>query len=256
MPRIDLNCDAGESYGDWTMGDDAAMFKLVTSVNIACGGHAGDARTMADSIALAADNNLGIGAHPSFEDRANFGRRCLLMTAQEIERMVAYQVGGLAAIAALQGITLDHVKAHGALSNLAAVEREVADAIARATHAISPDLILLAVAGTQLQWAGERANLFTVAEGFADRSYDAEGQLVPRSQAGAVIHDANIAALRCVDMASGRGLPRIDGGFVACEVQSICVHGDTPGAVKITAACRQALELAGYEVESFSRGRH
>jgi UPF0271 protein len=252
VPQIDLNCDAGESYGDWTMGDDVAMFKLVSSVNIACGGHAGDIRTMADSIHLAVENELGIGAHPSFEDKLNFGRRRLVMSPIEIERMVAYQVGGLAAIAALQGIRLDHVKAHGALSNLAAVEKEVADAIARATRAISPDLILLAVAGTQLQSAGERANLKTIAEGFADRSYDARGQLTPRSQPGAVIHDATLAAQRCVDMATGMGLPRIDGGFVACEVQSICVHGDTPGAVAITTACRQALESAGFEVTSFA----
>ncbi len=253
VPRIDLNCDAGESFGDWTMGDDTAMFKLVSSVNIACGGHAGDTRTMSDSLTLAGENGLGIGAHPSFEDKPNFGRRRLIMSALEIERMVAYQVGGLAAIATLQGITLDHVKAHGALSNLAAVERDVADAIARATRAISPDLALLAVAGTELQWAGERANLLTVAEGFADRAYDAGGQLVPRTQQGAVIHDPEIAAQRCVDMAQGRGLPRIDGGFVSCKVQSICVHGDTPGAVNITRACRQTLESAGFDIVSFAR---
>jgi UPF0271 protein len=201
MPRIDLNCDAGESYGDWTMGDDTAMFKLVSSVNIACGGHAGDTRTMSDSLTLAAD----------------------------------------------------HVKAHGALSNLAAVDRDVSDAIASATRAISPDLVLLAVAGTELQWAGERANLLTIAEGFADRAYDAAGQLVPRAQQGAVIHDPDIAAQRCVDMATGKGLPKIDGGFVSCSVQSICVHGDTPGAVEITRACRQSLESAGFDVVSFSR---
>jgi UPF0271 protein len=253
MPRIDLNCDAGESYGDWSMGDDAAMFKLVSSVNIACGGHAGDTRTMSDSLALAGELNLGIGAHPSFEDKPNFGRRRVTMSAREIERMVAYQVGGLAAIAALQGITLDHVKAHGALSNLAAVERDVSDSIARATRAISPDLILLAVAGTELQWAGARANLLTIAEGFADRAYEATGQLVPRTQQGAVIHDPEVAAQRCVDMASGKGLPRIDGGFVLCEVQSICVHGDTPGAVDITRACRMSLESAGFDIRSFSR---
>ena len=253
MPRIDLNCDAGESYGDWTMGDDAAMFELVSSVNIACGGHAGDTRTMSDSLTLAAEYAIGIGAHPSFEDKPNFGRRQLVMSAQEIERMVAYQVGGLAAIAALQGITLDHVKAHGALSNLAAVDRDISDAIARATRAISPDLALLAVAGTELQWAGERANLLTIAEGFADRAYDAAGQLVPRTQQGAVIHDPEIAAQRCVDMAMGRGLPKLDGGFVSCSVQSICVHGDTPGAVRITSACRQSLESAGFDIVSFSR---
>ncbi len=248
MPRIDLNCDAGESYGGWTMGDDTAMFKLVSSVNIACGGHAGDTRTMSNSLILAVENGLAIGAHPSFEDKLNFGRRRVVMSAQEIERMVAYQIGGLAAIAALQGITLDHVKVHGALSNLAAVDRSVSEAIARATRAISPDLALLAVAGTELQWAGERANLLTIAEGFADRAYDAAGQLVPRTQQGAVIHDPDIAAQRCVDMATGKGLPKIDGGFVSCSVQSICVHGDTTGAVEITRACRKSLESAGFDI--------
>lgn len=253
MSRIDLNSDAGESYGDWVMGDDPAMFKLVSSVNIACGGHAGDGQTMAHSIQLAIENDLGIGAHPSFEDKLNFGRRRVVMSAREIERMVAYQIGGFAAICALQGRQLDHVKAHGALSNLAAVDKEVADAIALATRTVSPDLILLAVAGTQLQVAGEDAGLRTIAEGFADRSYDEFGQLTPRSQPGAVIHDADIAAQHCLDMAMGKGLPRLDGGYFACEVQSICVHGDTPGAVKIAANCRQMLQDASFDIVSFSK---
>lgn len=252
MTWIDLNCDAGESYGAWKMGDDEAMFALVSSVNIACGGHAGDSRTMYDSIAIATQNGLGIGAHPSFEDKLNFGRRKLAMTSTEIERMVAFQIGGLAAIAALQGAKLDHVKAHGALANLAAAERDIADAIARATRAISPDLILLAIAGTELQGAGVRANLNTVAEGFADRSYDHDGQLTPRSQQGAVIYDATQAAKNCLAMAQGRGLPCIDGSFIAAEVQSICVHGDTAGAVQIASRCRSELESAGFKIHSFS----
>jgi len=255
MSRIDLNCDAGEGFGDWKMGDDAAMFALVSSVNIASGGHAGDSSTMTDSIALAVDNGLGIGAHPSFEDKRYFGRRVMKLTPAEIEQMVAYQVGGLAAIAALQGQALNHVKAHGALANLAALERPVADAIASATRAISPDLILLAIAGTELQAAGERANLHTVAEGFADRSYDRAGQLTPRSQPGAVIHNAQISAQNSVAMASGKGLPCIDGSYIPCEVQSICVHGDTPGAVVIAQSCRDALEAAGFSIRSFSASR-
>jgi UPF0271 protein len=253
VSRIDLNSDAGESFGDWVMGDDAAMFKLVSSVNIACGGHAGDGHTMARSIQLAIENNLGIGAHPSFEDKLNFGRRRVVMTAREIERMVAYQVGGFAAMCALQGRELDHVKAHGALSNLAAVDKDVANAIAQATRTVSPDLILLAVAGTELQIAGERSGLRTIAEGFADRSYDEHGQLTPRSQQGAVIHDADVAAQHCLDMAMGKGLPRLNGGYFACEVQSICVHGDTPGAVKIASSCRHSLQDAGFDIVSFSK---
>ena len=207
---------------------------------------------MSDTLALAKENEMGIGAHPSFADKLNFGRRRLDMTPGEIERLVAYQVGGLAGIAALQGIELNHVKAHGALANLAAVERAVADAIARATRAISPDLILLAIAGTELQRAGLAAGLRTVAEGFADRSYDHHGQLVPRSQPGAVIHDPEVAARRCVEMAMGKGLPRIEGGHVAADVESICVHGDTPGAVQVAMLCRQQLEAAGFDLIPFS----
>lgn len=252
MLWIDLNSDAGESFGAWSMGDDPAMFALVSSVNIACGGHAGDSLTMYDSIAMATQNGLGIGAHPSFEDKLNFGRSKIAMSAQEIERMVAFQVGGLAAIAALQGVKLNHVKAHGALANLAATERDIADAIARATRAISPDLILLAIAGTELQGAGERANLNTIAEGYADRSYDHNGQLTSRTQKGAVIHDPEQAAKNCLAMAQGKGLPCVDGGFIAARVQSICVHGDTAGAVEIASRCRTELESAGFEIRSFS----
>lgn len=253
MPTIDLNSDAGESFGNWKMGDDGRLFEIVSSVNIACGGHAGDHQTMHDSIKLAQKNGLGIGAHPSFEDKVQFGRRIIPMSASEIERMVAYQVGGLNAIAALQGTQLNHVKAHGALANLAAADRTVANAIARASKAVDPNLILLAIAGTELQKAGEQAGLKTVAEGFADRSYDKNGLLIPRGQEGAVIHDPALAAQRCVDMANGKGLPRLDGGYVQCEVQSICVHGDTPGAVKIAYSCRQQLEAAGFVIQSFSQ---
>ena len=249
--KIDLNCDAGESFGDWTMGDDAAMFALVSSVNIACGGHAGDRRSMTRSITLAAEHGLGIGAHPSYEDKLNFGRQPVSMSPREIESMVAYQVGGLAAIAATQGLTLGHVKAHGALANHAAADREAADAIARATRAVSADLVLLAIAATELQRAGERAGLRTVAEGYADRSYTDTGQLTPRSQPGALIHDPRVAARHCVEMARGDGLPMAGGGHFPCQVQSICVHGDTPGAVEITRACRQALEAAGFSIEPF-----
>lgn len=252
MSIIDLNCDAGESFGDWKMGEDEQMFEIVSSVNIACGGHAGDAQTMAAAITLANKNNLGIGAHPSYEDKAMFGRRVIPMSATDVERMVAYQIGGLGAIAALQGLALNHVKAHGALANLAATEISVANAIARATSAVDSELILLAIAGTALQTAGERAGLRTIAEGFADRSYDAKGLLVPRGLEGAVIHDPDIAAQRCVEMAQGKGLPRLEGGYVPSEVQSICVHGDTPGAVQIAQACRQQLEAAGFTIRSFS----
>ena len=174
------------------------------------------------------------------------------MSANEVERMVSYQIGGFAAIAALQGKKVNHVKAHGALANLAAENKQVANAIARAVYAVDKHLILLAIAGTQLQYAGERAQLHTVAEGFADRAYDKQGLLVPRSIQGAVIKDAKIAAQRSVEMAQGKGLPCIEGGYIACQVESICVHGDTPGAVGITQMVREELISAGFKIQSFS----
>lgn len=248
MRKIDLNCDAGENYGPWQMGDDASMFALVSSVNIACGGHAGDYASMSAALKLAKKHGVAIGAHPSFEDKEAFGRRCLPLSVIEIERMVAYQVGGLAAIAATLGLKLNHVKAHGALANLGAKEKAVADAIARATKAVDKSYRLLAISGTQLQDAGERAGLHTIAEGFADRAYDAQGQLVSRSIEGAVIHDTQVAAKRCLKMAQGLGVITQGGHQIPLHVESICVHGDTPGAVHIASACRQLLLEDGFTI--------
>lgn len=250
--RVDLNSDLGEAFGPWAMGDDEAMMDIVTSVNVACGGHAGDPTTMAHTVRAAADRGLAIGAHPGFADKEGFGRRIIPMGLAEVERLVAAQVGALAGVAALEGTVLAHVKAHGALANLGAREDEVADAIARAVAAVDDGLVLLAIAGTALERAGERAGLRVAREGFADRAYTDDGQLAPRGTEGAVLHDAGAAAERAVAMAEGRGLPLLSGGWRPQEVDSICVHGDTPGAVEMARHTRAALEEAGFEIASFA----
>ncbi len=250
--QVDLNSDLGESFGPWTMGDDEAMMDVVTSVNVACGGHAGDPTTMADTVRAAAGRGLGIGAHPGFADKEGFGRRVIPLSTVEVERLVAAQVGALAGIAALEEATLTHVKAHGALANLAAREDEVADAVARAVRAVDAGLVLLAIAGTALERAADRIGLPVAREGFADRAYTDDGHLAPRGQPGAVLHDPDEAARRAVAMAEGRGLPLLSGGWRPQEVDSICVHGDTPGAVEMARRTRAALEAAGFTIARFA----
>jgi UPF0271 protein len=249
---MDLNSDLGESFGPWSMGDDEAMMTVVTSVNIACGGHAGDPTTMARTVRAASAGGLAIGAHPGFADKEGFGRRTIPMTTTAVERLVAAQVGALAGVAALEGAGLTHVKAHGALANLAAREADVADAIARAVVAVDDALVLLAIAGTALERAADRAGLAVAREGFADRAYTDDGQLAPRGQPGAVLEDPDEAAQRAVAMAEGRGLPLLPGGWRDQAVDSICVHGDTPGAVEMARRTRAALEEAGFTIAPFA----
>jgi UPF0271 protein len=249
---MDLNSDLGESFGPWSMGDDEAMMTVVSSVNVACGGHAGDPATMARTVRAASAGGLAIGAHPGFADKEGFGRRTIPMTTAAVEQLVAAQVGALAGVAALEGAELTHVKAHGALANLAAREDDVADAIARAVVAVDDALVLLAIAGTALERAAVRAGLRVAREGFADRAYTDDGQLAPRGQPGAVLADPAEAAERAVAMAEGRGLPLLSGGWREQAVDSICVHGDTPGAVEMARRTRTALEDAGFTIAPFA----
>lgn len=252
MPRaIDLNADLGESYGPWRMGDDAAMLSLVTSASVACGGHAGDAETMFQTLRLARDNGVSVGAHPGFADREGFGRRLIPHSGPEVERLVAAQLGALMGIAALAGTTVRFVKPHGALGNWAAAEPAAAEAVARAVAAVSPDLALLAISGTELERAGRAEGLEVYSEIFADRAYLADGRLAPRAREGAVLHDAEAAAQRLLDfLATGR-MPVIDGGHVALEAHSICVHGDGPAAVAMARRVRAALEAEGVTFAPF-----
>jgi len=246
--RIDLNADVGESFGVYKLGRDEDLIPLITSANVACGFHAGDPGIMRATVTLAREHEVAVGAHPGFPDLVGFGRRDLNASPREVEDAVAYQIGALAGIAAGQGVRLQHVKAHGALYNMAVRSRPVADAVARATAAIDRTLILLGLPGSELIEAGKRAGLRTAAEGFADRAYQRDGGLVPRTQSGAVIDVPDTVVDRAVAMVRERAVVAIDGSRVSIDVETICVHGDTPGAAAIASRIRHALASAGIEV--------
>jgi UPF0271 protein len=248
---IDLNSDLGEGYGPWRAGDDAAMLRVVTSANIACGGHASDPETMFETLSLARDCGVIVGAHPGYADREGFGRRIIPCTAGEIERFTAVQIGALMGAAALAGTQVRYVKPHGALGNLAADDRSVADAIARAIAAVSRDLALLAISGAELEAAGERCGLAVYSEVFADRAYLANGRLVPRSRAGAMIEDAHVAGQRLVGFLATGLMPTLDGPHVPLKAQSVCVHGDSEGAVAMARIVREALVADGFTLAPF-----
>ncbi|MBE9607148.1 LamB/YcsF family protein [Acetobacteraceae bacterium H6797] len=249
--KIDLNSDLGESFGPWQMGDDAAMLRIVTSANIACGGHASDPETMFKTLTLAREQGVVAGAHPGFADREGFGRRLIPHTLAEVERLVASQVGALMGVAALVGTKVRFVKTHGALGNWAAAEPDVAAAVARAVKAISPDLAMLAISGTALDRAGRDAGLPTFSEIFADRGYLSNGQLVPRSKPGAMLHDPEEAASRLVEFISTGLMPVIDGPPIRLDATSICVHGDGPSAVALAQHVKKRLTEAGITIAPF-----
>ncbi|MCD2315519.1 5-oxoprolinase subunit PxpA [Sphingomonas sp. IC-11] len=251
MVTIDLNADLGEGFGPWAMGDDAAMFALVTSANVACGGHASDPETMFRTLCLARDNDVVVGAHPSYPDLAGFGRRRLPVSEAEVERFVAAQIGSILAVASLAGHPVRYVKPHGALANVAAAERAVAEAIVRSVQAVDRRLAILAISGTELESAASRAGLRVFSEIYADRAYTAAGQLVPRSAPGAVIHDADAAAARLLAFFDGGAMPTIDGASIKLAADSICVHGDNPAAVAMAARVRSALEGQGLKIAPF-----
>ena len=250
MPSIDINCDMGESFGAWTLGDDAAILPHVTSANIACGFHAGDPGTMRRTIELALANGVAVGAHPGLPDLAGFGRRTMDVTAEETFGLVAYQVGALAGIAAACGIRLRHVKAHGALYNMAGTRRDLADAIARAVKAVDASLVLFALAGTEVVRAGLDAGLRVAEEVFADRRYTAAGTLVSRREPGAVIADSRDAVRQAVRLARDGVVAALDGSEVRLRADTICVHGDTPNAATHARELRAALAVAGIEVRA------
>ena len=252
MRTIDLNCDCGEGFGAYAMGDDAAMLDIVTSANVACGFHAGDPDIMAKTFARAKAKNVAVGAHPGFDDRAGFGRRPMALTEAEIERLVAYQIGAAQALAALAGHKITHVKPHGALSNIAMADAGIARAIAKATRAVDAGLAFLAVSGTELERAGEAEGLKTVGEIYADRGYTDAGHLAPRSVPGAVLHDCDEAAARAIDMITSGEVISLSGKRVQVNIASICVHGDTPGAVAMAQAVRDALTSAGITPRAFA----
>lgn len=237
---IDLNADVGEG-----MGQDEDLLPLVTSANIACGIHAGDPATMSQTVELAKAHGVAVGAHPSYPDRAGFGRRAMVLTEDEIEGCVSIQVRALAEIAALYGVSLRHVKPHGAMYNVAAQDLKVANAIARAVAALDPSLVLVGLAGSELIEAGKRAGLRTASEVFADRGYRADGSLVPRGEPGDVLHDADAVVPRAVAMVRDGEVTAVDGARVALQVETLCVHGDTRNAAVLAARLKQGLLAAG-----------
>ena len=251
--RVDLNADVGESFGAWSLGQDPAVMKSITSANVACGFHAGDPGVMRATVALALEHGVAVGAHPGFPDLAGFGRRELQVAPRDVEDFVVYQIGALAGIAAAQGVRLRHVKPHGALFNMAVRDAALADAIARAVTMIDKSMILFGLPGSELIAAGQRAGLRTACEVFADRAYQPDGTLVPRQEHGAVIHDAETVVHRVIGMVRDRAVDAIDGTRVLLSIDTICVHGDTPGAAELAARIRAALEAANVDVIAVGR---
>lgn len=250
MNRIDLNSDLGESFGPWPMGQDEALMTSITSANIACGFHAGDPTVMRRTVRLAKAHGVAIGAHPGFQDLAGFGRREMNASASEVEDLVLYQVAALVGVAAAEGLQVQHVKAHGALYNMAARDAGLARAIARAVAAFDPSLVLFGLPNSELLREGERAGLRVAAEIFADRTYEPDGSLTSRRTPGSVIHDPDAVVSRAVRMIQTREVVTTTGSTLPLRADTLCLHGDTPGAAELARQMRSALEAAGITVAS------
>jgi len=243
MISIDLNSDTGEGIGM-----DAEVMTSISSANVACGFHAGDPAIMRKTVRLAIAAGVAVGAHPGFPDLAGFGRREMRVTPQEVEDMVLYQIGALAAIAQSEGVRLRHVKPHGALYTMAVVDRALADAIARAIAGFDRSLILFGLPASALIAAAEAVGLSTASEGFADRAYEPDGSLTPRSRPGAVIHEARLVVERAVRLATAGTVEAVDGSVLTLPVQTLCIHGDTPGAAELARELRAGLERVGIAI--------
>lgn len=245
---IDLNCDMGESYGAWNMGNDAAVLAFVSSANIACGFHGGDPATLRKTVAAALRQGVALGAHPSLQDLAGFGRRAIPITPDEAYDLVVYQIGALAGVAASQGAHLHHVKAHGALYNMAAKDEALARAISQAVKDVDASLMLYGLAGSKLIDAARAIGLAAAHEVFADRSYQNDGSLTPRTRVGAVIEDVDQAVAQAVRMVREGKVRSIDGKDVPVQADTLCIHGDQPNAPIFARAIREALARAGISV--------
>jgi UPF0271 protein len=251
---LDLNSDLGESFSAWRMGDDAAMLGIVTSANVACGFHAGDAVTARRTVRLAAQTGVAVGAHVGYRDLAGFGRRFLDVDTETLVNETLYQIGALRAVAAAEGVRVSYVKPHGALYNRIVHDEVQAAAVVEGVVLAGDDLALVGLPGSAVLRIAEQRGIRAVREAFADRAYRADGTLVPRSQPDAVIHDPAAVAERVLGLALAGTVRAIDGTTVAIDADSVCVHGDTPGAVAIARAVRAALEDAGVAVASFAAG--
>jgi UPF0271 protein len=248
---IDLNADLGESFGDWRMGNDAALLDVVSSANIACGFHAGDPDVMAETMRLAVAAGVGIGAHPGFPDLQGFGRRRIGMPHQTLGNIVRYQLGAAQALARASGAEVRHLKLHGALANMASEDAALAAACYEAAVSVAPDIIIVVLAGTAQHDAAKQLGCRTASEIFADRAYNDDATLVDRKLPGAVIHDPAEAASRMVEMIGTGAIISHSGKRIPTDIDTVCLHGDTPGAVEIAVRTRSALEAAGFRIRRF-----
>lgn len=250
--KIDLNSDLGEGYGAWSMGDDAAMLGIVSSANLACGFHAGDPLTMLATAREAAARGVAIGAHVSYPDRVGFGRRPMEVSHAELVADVIYQIGALQGICASAGTRVSYVKPHGALYNTIAVDPKQGAAVIEGIRAVDPALALMGLAGSQILAQAAEAGLPTIAEAFADRGYRPDGQLVSRRDPGAVLHDPDTVAARMLRLATEGEIEAADGSTLRLRADSICVHGDSPGAVAMAARIRAVLLAGGVTIAAFA----
>jgi UPF0271 protein len=246
---LDLNCDLGESFGPYRLGEDEAVLGYVTSANVACGMHAGDPLVMRRTVQLCLERGVAVGAHPGYPDLWGFGRRPLPLTPEEVYAFVVAQVGALEAVARAEGARLQHVKPHGALYNVAARDEAVAAAVAEAVRRAWPDALLVVLSGSVSERVARAAGLRVAREAFCDRGYRTDGSLVPRDQPGAVLTEPFEVASRAVRIAHGEPIETVDGGQVVVEADTLCIHGDTPGAAALAAAVRAALEEAHVRVQ-------
>lgn len=251
MTRVDLNADMGESFGPWTMGDDAALLQTVTSANIACGAHAGDPSVMAQTMRIARQNGVGIGAHPGFADLQGFGRRRLNIPRGELQDLIRYQVAASVGVARSLGAKVRHVKLHGALANMASEDEALARDCYEAALSVDPELIVMVLCATAQEQAVRALGCAFAGEIFADRAYNDDATLVDRSLDGAVIHDPDLAGQRMVEMVQAGAILTASGKRIETHIDTICLHGDTPTAVQIARSVRDALEAAGVTVAQF-----
>ena len=248
MKTIDINCDMGESYGAWKMGADAEVMPFVSSANIACGFHGGDPATIRATVRLAVDHGVSVGAHPSLPDLQGFGRRAMKITAQDMYDLVLYQAGAVEAFARAAGARLHHVKCHGALYNMAANDAALSEAMARAVRDLGSGIMLYALSRSVMMKTAEQLGVRVAGEVFADRGYADDGTLAPRGTAGAMIEDAALAARRAVEMVEKRYVTSLSGKPIPVSPDTLCLHGDQPGAVVFAKAIRKAFSERGIDV--------
>ncbi|MCK8827351.1 LamB/YcsF family protein [Natroniella acetigena] len=253
MCRVDLNSDIGESFGNYKLGLDEEVAKYITSANIACGWHAGDPVVMEQTVKIAKENGVQIGAHPGLPDLIGFGRRKMDLTPTEAKAYIKYQLGALVAFAQGRDVKVEHLKPHGALYNMAAGDKELAEAIAEAVYEVDQNIILVGLANSQLVEAGLVKGLKVANEVFADRAYNCDGTLVSRRKEGAVIHDPQLAVKRIIKMVKEQKVTTITGEEIEIKADTICLHGDNPQAVELAREIKEGLEEEGVEVTAMSQ---